>query len=134
MANETATVKKKGRNARKREKASFDVLQHIDDMRMSRGWTEYALAKNSGLTQSTVSTWYRKRLEPAVSSIEKICSGFGISLSQFFSAGEPDDGFTEEQREIFALWSRLSPEQRSALKELILTMLPEVPDDVFKKG
>ena len=67
-----------------REKAKFDVLQRILDERTRRGWNEYTLAQKSGLTQSTISTWYRRNLQPSVASIEKICDGFGISLSQFF--------------------------------------------------
>lgn len=48
----------------KHEKASFDVLSKIQQERIKRGWTEYTLAKNSELSQSTISSWYRKDLEP----------------------------------------------------------------------
>ena len=61
-----------------REKAKFDVLQRILDERTRRGWNEYTLAQKSGLTQSTISTWYRRNLQPSVASIEKICDGFGL--------------------------------------------------------
>ena len=67
-----------------REKPTFDILGRIERERLSRGWSEYALAENSGLTQSTISTWRRRNLQPNVASLEKICSGLGISLSQFF--------------------------------------------------
>ena len=67
-----------------REKPTFDILGRIEQERLSRGWSEYALAENSGLTQSTISTWRRRNLQPNVASLEKICSGLGISLSQFF--------------------------------------------------
>ena len=67
-----------------REKPTFDILGRIEQERLARGWSEYALAENSGLTQSTISTWRRRNLQPNVASLEKICSGLGISLSQFF--------------------------------------------------
>ena len=38
-----------------REKPTFDILGRIEQERLSRGWSEYALAENSGLTQSTIS-------------------------------------------------------------------------------
>ena len=38
-----------------REKPAFDILGRIEQERLSRGWSEYALAENSGLTQSTIS-------------------------------------------------------------------------------
>ncbi len=40
-----------------REKPTFDILGRIEQDRLSRGWSEYALAEDSGLTQSTISTW-----------------------------------------------------------------------------
>ena len=66
-----------------REKPNFDILGRIDRERLARGWSEYTLAENSGLTQSTLSTWRRRNLQPNVTSIEKICHGLGITLSQF---------------------------------------------------
>ena len=67
-----------------REKPSFDILGRIEQERLARGWSEYTLAENSGLTQSTISTWRRRNLQPSVASLEKICSGLGITLAQFF--------------------------------------------------
>ena len=72
-----------------REKPTFDILGRIEKERAARNWSEYALAENSGLTQSTISTWRRRNLQPNVASIEKICSGFGITLSQFFQEEDP---------------------------------------------
>ena len=57
-----------------REKPTFDILGRIEQERLARGWSEYALAENSGLTQSTISTWRRRNLQPNVASLEKICS------------------------------------------------------------
>ena len=91
---------------------------------MARGWTEYMLAENSGLAQSTISTWRRRNLQPNVASIEKICGGLGITLSQFFSNSEQND-LTEEQRNILDLWGKLSPRQRSAVAEMIQSFVGE---------
>ena len=88
-----------------REKPTFDILGRIERERLSRGWSEYALAENSGLTQSTISTWRRRNLQPNVASLEKICSGLGISLSQFFQ--EEDSVYlTPDQKEILDLWAK----------------------------
>lgn len=54
-----------------REKPSFDILGRIEQERLARGWSEYTLAENSGLTQSTISTWRRRNLQPSVASLEK---------------------------------------------------------------
>ena len=65
-----------------------DVLSTITRLREARVWTEYQLAENSGLPQSTISSWYRKRIIPTVPSLEKVCVALGITLSQLFSEGE----------------------------------------------
>ena len=104
-----------------RDKPNFDVLGAMEQERIARGWSEYALAENAGIPQSTISTWRRKGLQPNLASIEKICSGLGISLAQFF--GESPEGLTAEQRELLSLWRRLSPEQRSAFRALLEAFL-----------
>lgn len=104
-----------------REKAKFDVLQRILDERTRRGWNEYTLAQKSGLTQSTISTWYRRNLQPSVASIEKICDGFGISLSQFFmdcSSGDTIE-LSKDQAELLMLWNKLSDNQAKSIIDMI---------------
>lgn len=102
-----------------RERAQFDVLQRILDERLKRGWTEYALAKNSGMTQSTISTWYRMGYDPTIASIEKLCSGFGMTLSQFFLDEPIENGLNEEQKQLMLSFERLTPDQRSVILALL---------------
>lgn len=40
----------------------MDILGKITQMRIEKGWTEYELAERAELTQSTISSWYRKNL------------------------------------------------------------------------
>lgn len=105
------------------KKSNFDVLQKITDERQKRNWSEYTLAKNSNIAQSTISTWYRKNMIPSVSSIERICEGLGISLCQFFSDNPLEDILTEEQQELFQLWKCLNPQQRYAILQMIHAFL-----------
>lgn len=63
----------------------INVLERITKLRNQKNWSEYQLAEQSGLTQSTISSWYRKNLIPTVPSLERICLAFGITLSQFFA-------------------------------------------------
>ena len=62
----------------------MDVLARITALRTGRNWSEYQLAERSGLTQSTISSWYRKNMMPSIPSLERICDAFDITLSQFF--------------------------------------------------
>lgn len=75
-----------------------DILSVITAHREARGWTEYELAERSGLPQSTISSWYRKRMIPTVPSLEKICNAFGITLSQLFAEGSAAVSLTDCQK------------------------------------
>lgn len=96
-----------------------DILAVITAYRQDRGWTEYQLAERSGLPQSTISSWYRKKMVPTLPSLEKICAAFGITLSQLFAEGEAAVSLTDSQRKLLERWSRLSAEQQAVVFALI---------------
>lgn len=96
-----------------------DILSEITVLREDRGWTEYQLAERSGLPQSTISSWYRKNLIPTVPSLEKICVAFGINLSQLFAEKDDAVTLTESQKKLLRSWTKLSPEQQSAVFQVI---------------
>ena len=96
-----------------------DILATITKYREERGWTEYQLAEHSGLPQSTISSWYRKNLIPTIPSLEKICSAFGITLSQLFAEEKAAVSLTASQKKLLDRWNRLSEDQQSAVFLLI---------------
>lgn len=49
----------------------MDILKRIVDLRTERNWTEYQLAERSGLTQSTISSWYRKNMLPTIPTLSE---------------------------------------------------------------
>ena len=100
----------------------MDILERILEERKKRNWSEYQLAQNSGITQSTVSTWYRKKMQPSISSLEKICAGFGITLADFFSDSEAVE-LSEDQKSILKRWDSLDKDQKSVILNLLDTML-----------
>ena len=102
----------------------MNILEKITKMRLEKGWTEYELAERSGLTQSTISSWYRKNLIPSIPSLEHICNAFGITLSQFFLEGESFSGhLTKDQVEILKRWSRLTKDQQKKLSVFLDSIL-----------
>ena len=96
----------------------MDVLERLRKLMDARGWTMYRLAKESGLTESTIANIYRRNAIPSIDTLEKICQGFGITLSQFFSDAEMVE-LTDELNEVFENWRTMTPEQ----KEAALTMM-----------
>ena len=91
-------------------------------MMEERGWTDYRLAKESGLSHSTVTNMFNRNNAPTLPTLEAVCRAFGITLSQFFSEGDDPMQFTDEQRLLFSRWSTLTDEQKRLLLELMNTM------------
>lgn len=99
----------------------MNVLERIVLLREERHWTEYQLAEHSGLTQSTISSWYRKNMLPSIPSLTKICDAFGITLSQFFLENEEHNtvSLTEYQLELLQAAQKLEPEQYKMLTNFL---------------
>lgn len=100
----------------------IDVLERITYYRNQKNWSEYQLAEHSGLTQSTISSWYRKNMVPTIPSLEKICNAFGITLSQFFSMEEDNFTLTDCQKELLKEAGHLTNVQLLALIEFFKTL------------
>ena len=95
-----------------------NILEEITRLRMERNWSEYELSVHSQLSQSTISNCYRKKQMPTIQTLDKICKGFGITLSQFFAEGNDVISLTEEQRELLDNWSSLTKKQQEIFLEL----------------
>ena len=94
----------------------MSILEKITEMRVPRHWSEYQLAEKSGLTQSTISSWYRKDMVPSIPSLTKICDAFGITLSQFFLDDTNEVALlSKPQLELIDAASKLDEAQYEAL-------------------
>lgn len=100
----------------------MDILQKIEAMRMQKGWSIYTMAKECGLDQSTISAWYHKGRKPSVESLEKLCEGFGITMSRFFAVDDEPITLTREQLELLDYWDALSKRQKVSTLQLIKDM------------
>lgn len=101
----------------------MNVLDRIVEFRTAKGWSEYQLAEESGMTQSTISSWYRRHMTPSIPSLERICDAFGISLSQFFmESGAQHVFLTDKQVELINATNKLSPDQLDSLITFLETL------------
>ncbi len=69
--------------------------------------------KICGLSQSTISNIYRRNAIPSIPTLEIICAGFGMTLSQFFADSEMVE-LTPELKEVVEHWIVMTPEQKRA--------------------
>lgn len=96
----------------------MNVHERLQNLMKARGWSEYRLSKECGLSESTLANIFRRNTVPSISTLEAICNAFGISLSQFFADGDLVE-LTPELREVFDQWATLTPEQKQAVLGLL---------------
>jgi len=98
------------------------ILDRIKELRDERGWSNYRLAKESGISEGSLNNLFRLNNQPTIPTLEAICVGLGISLCQFFANGNEAVVLNGEQREMLDVWNTLNREQKFALLELLKKM------------
>lgn len=99
----------------------MDIHARLQQLLQERGWTEYRLSKECGLAQSTIGNIFRRNTLPSVATLETICSGFGITMSQFFAEGDMVE-LTDDLKQLFDCWVCLTPVQKSAALQMLKAM------------
>ncbi len=66
----------------------------------------------------------RRNTVPSVATLETICRGFGITLSQFFADADMVE-LTPDMKELFDCWICLTPNQKSAAIQMLKAMSHE---------
>ena len=99
----------------------MDTNERLRKILNERGWTYYKLSKSSGLSESTVTNIFKRNTVPSIPTLELICKGFGITLSQFFADGDMVE-LTPDLKQIFDGWSNLTPRQKQAVMQMIDAM------------
>lgn len=84
------------------------VLKRVTQLREERGWSLYRLAKEADISYSTLSNTFHRNNVPSVSTLMRICEGFGITLSEFFDeAGTMPKQLTVSDQRLLADFHRL---------------------------
>lgn len=96
----------------------MDVHMRLRQLLEERGWTEYKLSKKCGLSESTLANIFRRNTMPSISTLESICRGFGITLSQFFAEGDLVE-LTPDLKNLFEQWVTLTAEEKEMISKLI---------------
>jgi len=83
----------------------------------------YELSKLTQVPQSTLATIMTRGNAPRVDTLERICAGLGITLSDFFAEEQPE--IEPEFRRLLETAKKLTPEQREHLQKLLEAMSKE---------
>lgn len=98
----------------------MNVLHRLIELQNQRGWSDYRIAKEAGLSPNTVSNIYRRNNTPSLTTLEALCKAFGITMSQFFAEDEMVE-ISPELRNLFEKWAALSDEQKNAIWQVMNT-------------
>ena len=99
----------------------MDTHKRLQQLLDERGWTRYRLAKESGLSESTIANIFKRGNVPSFATLEVICDGFKITLAKFFAENKTVE-LSDELKELFDEWVFLSPEQKNAVMQMIKAM------------
>ena len=93
------------------------IQERIKALMDQKTWSEYRLAKEAELPQSTISHLFKRNNAPTYPTIEAICRAFGMTLSQFFADPGEAVVLTDEQKEVLLLFGALLEEQKKIIKD-----------------
>ena len=96
----------------------MDVKGRLQQLMDERGWTIYKVAKEADIPWSTVRNMFKRNTEPSIATLECICRGMGITLSQFFDI-DNRMGIMPEHLRLIQEWSRLNDRDKCLIVELI---------------
>lgn len=96
----------------------MDIHARLRELLAEHNWTEYRLSKECGLSESTLANIFRRNTMPSLSTLEAICNGFEITLSQFFCESEMVE-LSPELKELFDNWVNLTTEQKQAALQIM---------------
>ncbi len=102
------------------ESESNFVIERMNQLLQERDWTIYRLAKESDIAYSSLNNIFVRNTVPSVTTLEKICNGFQVTLSQFFEPDIPviasSDMLSAEEREIIDTYRKLCKSDRQLFK------------------
>lgn len=107
-----------------------DILLKIKQCLTDRKWTIYKLAKESHIPYSSLNNIFLRNTEPTLSTLRKICDGFGITMSEFFSDNTfmLQTEYTAEEKELIELYQSLKRPEKKLLMIYANGLAKQIPD------
>lgn len=83
-----------------------------------RGWTIYRVAKEANIPWSTVRNMFKRNTEPSIATLECICQGMGMTLSEFFNEDDTSNSLSPRQQELLDDFALLSESDKRIVCDL----------------
>lgn len=97
---------------------SNTTLLRIQELCKQRGWSLYKLAKESNIAYSSLNNIFLRNTQPTISTLEKICNGFQISMSDFFNDATTSNAqvLSPDELELLECYRKISKSNKLILK------------------
>ena len=97
----------------------MDVRIKIDNLRKQREWSMSKLAREIGISDTSVHNWYNENhYMPTVPVLEDVCEVFGRTMSELFADVESDK-LTPKQLKLLSYFDKLSENKKDAVIEMV---------------
>lgn len=93
----------------------MNVVQKIRQLQNERNWTDYRLAQEANISQSSLATLFSRQTPPKLEMLQSICNAFGLTLSQFFLENENIEILSGTEKKMLQVFRKLSVKQQKAL-------------------
>lgn len=115
MDNKELDIQEVNNNVVEESKLSLELffIERLRQIMEDRSLSRYKLGKITGITQASLSTIMSGKCAPSLATIDKLCKGLGISVSDFFNmAGDKPYILSTEEREALRYWNELDKSQK----------------------
>lgn len=92
------------------------ITNRIRELCDKKQMSMYALSNKIGISQSSLSNLMKRGSTPTFYTLDKICDGLGITLSQFFSEDMEKLELSSEQKRVLETWESLSDKEKAAVE------------------
>lgn len=102
----------------------MNIQLRLQKLMEERKWTEYRLANEAGISQTTITNLFKRNNLPTLPTLEAICRAFDITLAQFFMEDDIIE-LTQSQKDLLMKWNTLTSEQKKIMQTLLNALYEE---------
>lgn len=103
---------------------SEELIECIQEVLFKKNMNMYQLALAANISQSTLSNILHRQNAPSLNTLDKICSGLGMSLSEFFLCFESRHSkYKTEVVDVTKMYLLLSSQSRCFIEDTMEYLL-----------
>lgn len=97
----------------------MDMLERIKELQKEKNLSNYQLAAEAEVPQSTINNMYTRGTMPTMSTFFAICKALNMTPSQFFNESETTLILSEEETELLLIYRKLNKRDKQIIANII---------------